>query len=514
MLRQSPITSLLEKAERIDVKALGLEEALGRLMPEVAAHFGAEFASVLALDPATHELHFIHGMGADLETLRRVRLRLGEGIAGAVALGRRPSCIADVAPVPQHSKVVDDLTGKRTHSLLAVPLIWSSEVVGVVEVGNRVDGDGTFKPDDLDQARALSGILAGWLAMGGETSVSSSAQPTDRQLQVNLPDGPLLVGTHAKIREVLDLVLRVAPTDDPVLVLGESGTGKELIARRIHHSSDRADKPLVVLNCAALSETLLESQMFGHVRGAFTDAREDHMGAFEQADGGTLFLDEIGEMSPNCQAKLLRALDNGEITPLGSGSQRMVNVRVVAATNRDLEQEVKESRFRLDLYYRLRGIEVQLPPLRERTDDIPLLMELFLRKACERKKRDVRAIGPDVISLFMRYHWPGNVRELRQAVEAMVTLTQRDTLGIGDLPPSTRRAMEEAHSLPEPLSAAASTHADSDERREIAETLARTCYPGSGRWNIARAARDLDMSRKTLEYKIKKVHRLIPPGGA
>ncbi|NUP90005.1 MAG: sigma-54-dependent Fis family transcriptional regulator [Candidatus Sumerlaeia bacterium] len=320
-----------------------------------------------------------------------------------------------------------------------------------------------------------------------------------------------LIGVSAPMRAVFERIERVASTDASVLVTGESGTGKELVARRLHHSSRRAQGPLVVLNCAALSETLLESNLFGHVKGAFTDAREDRPGAFVQADGGTLFLDEVGEMSPSCQAKLLRVLEYGEVTPVGGSQPRRVSVRLVAATNRDLAREVEEQRFRLDLYYRLRGIEILVPPLRERSDDIPVLAEFFLRRAAESKEKAVSGFAPEVLDLFCRAPWPGNVRELRHTVEAMVTMSNGETLTVDDIPVSMRRSLEASAPPHQSSLPGGDDHADSAERAEIVKVLQRTCYPATGRWNIARAARELGMSRKTLEYKIKKVYALPAP---
>lgn len=510
MGRPEDFIRLLERAERIDPRAQALFECLCEFLPCAAEHFGAAFASVLLLDPETKELRFEFGMDAPLDELRKVRLRLGEGIAGWVALGRRISRIEDVGPVPMHSKKVDRITGHATRSLLAVPMIHRDEVVGVFEVGNRLTPPGHFTPEDAAEARALAALLAGWAAADSGPATGrgpARTQPGRR----TLPEGPLFVGTHASIRQTLDLILRVAPTDDPVLVLGESGTGKELVARRLHHSSRRAQGPLVVLNCAALSETLLESNLFGHVKGAFTDAREDRPGAFVQADGGTLFLDEVGEMSPSCQAKLLRVLEYGEVTPVGGSQPRRVSVRLVAATNRDLAREVEEQRFRLDLYYRLRGIEILVPPLRERSDDIPVLAEFFLRRAAESKEKAVSGFAPEVLDLFCRAPWPGNVRELRHTVEAMVTMSNGETLTVDDIPVSMRRSLEASAPPHQSSLPGGDDHADSAERAEIVKVLQRTCYPATGRWNIARAARELGMSRKTLEYKIKKVYALPAP---
>jgi transcriptional regulator with GAF, ATPase, and Fis domain len=234
--------------------------------------------------------------------------------------------------------------------------------------------------------------------------------------------------------QVLDLVRRVAPTDATVLIHGESGSGKEVIAKAIHHASPRARGSFVAINCAALPETLLESELFGHVKGAFTGAATNKKGLFEEAHGGTLLLDEIGEMPPSLQAKLLRTLQSGEIRPVGSTHAITIDARVLAATNRDLAQMIRQGGFREDLFYRLNVIPVTLPPLRERREDIPLLAEHFLARFAERQNRVLR-LSPATMERLLRYPWPGNVRELENAMERGAILAQADTIEPDDLPP-------------------------------------------------------------------------------
>ncbi|MFZ2949009.1 MAG: sigma-54 dependent transcriptional regulator, partial [Desulfuromonadaceae bacterium] len=240
-------------------------------------------------------------------------------------------------------------------------------------------------------------------------------------------------------REVYDLTLQVAESDANILVMGESGTGKELIAGALHRNSPRRDKPFVSLNCAVLSDTLLESQLFGHVRGAFTGAVMNQKGLLEEADGGTLFLDEIGDVSPAVQAKLLRVTQEKDFIVLGSTRTRKVDVRFVAATNKDLMNEVREGRFREDLYYRLNVISINLPPLRERRDDIEPLARHFLKASTRRMKKDVRDIDDDALKALLQYDWPGNVRELENVMERAVILARADTITSALLPLGTRR---------------------------------------------------------------------------
>lgn len=248
-----------------------------------------------------------------------------------------------------------------------------------------------------------------------------------------------LIGTSAAMREVCDLVERVAEATAPVLVLGETGTGKGLVARAIHAQGRRAEGAFVAINCAALPENLIESELFGHVRGAFTGATVSRIGLLEEADGGTLFLDEIGEMSPSLQAKLLHVLESGTVRALGSNKERAVNTRIIAATHRDLRERVAAGAFREDLLYRLDVITIALPPLRQRRDDLPQLIEHFLRQAKQKHPRSpVETFGADAVERFLEHAWPGNVRELEHAIERAVVLGRGPVITLQDLPPAVR----------------------------------------------------------------------------
>ena len=308
-----------------------------------------------------------------------------------------------------------------------------------------------------------------------------------------------IIGASAAMQEVFSVVERVAATEVPVLITGESGTGKELIARALHSGSRRAGGPFVALNCAAVPEALLESEFFGHEKGAFTGAVRAHPGRFEQADGGTLFLDEIGAMRVDLQAKLLRALQEQEVQRLGATETRKVDVRILAATCDDLEQSIRERTFREDLYYRLSVVPVALPPLRDRIEDIPVLAEHFLGRACRNADREGLQIGAEAMELLRRYSWPGNVRELENCIERMVVLSRGGRLGVDDLPPTLRACAPggkgdlDGFELP-----ADGIRMDDLERHLIRQALRRT------RGSLGPAARLLGLSYKTLQYRIGK----------
>ncbi|BCS52208.1 sigma-54 dependent transcriptional regulator [Geobacter sp. SVR] len=317
----------------------------------------------------------------------------------------------------------------------------------------------------------------------------------NRQLREELQRGTgrsdSIVFQSTAFREVYDLTLQVAESDVNTLIMGESGTGKELIANALHRNSPRRGKPFVSLNCAALSDTLLESQLFGHVRGAFTGAVINQKGLVEEADGGTLFLDEIGDVSPAVQAKLLRVIQEKDFIAVGSTRPRKADVRFVAATNKDLMTEVQAGRFREDLYYRLNVISINLPPLRERREDIEPLARHFLDIATRRMKKDVRGIDDDALGALLRYDWPGNVRELENVMERAVILARNGTISASLLPLERERREHAPPPAPDALVAL-----EEVERRHIETVLRQTGFHKS------RSAEILGISRKTLDRKI------------
>jgi len=304
---------------------------------------------------------------------------------------------------------------------------------------------------------------------------------------------PGLIAASAEMAQVLDLVGRVAPTDATVLICGESGTGKEIIAKALHHASKRAEGRFVAINCGALPETLLESELFGYVKGAFTGAGANKKGLFEEAHRGTLFLDEIGEMAPGLQVKLLRALQSGEVRPVGSTQAITVDTRVVAATNRELEPMIRQGTFREDLFYRLNVIPILLPPLRERREDIPLLAEHFLARFAQRQGRVLR-LSAGAMERLLQYSWPGNVRELENAMERTAILARDEMIEPRDLPPHVDSGLALG---PAPGLAAEQTLAEA-ERAHITQILERHG------WNHSRAAEALGIGRTTLWRKLKE----------
>jgi two-component system nitrogen regulation response regulator NtrX len=310
-----------------------------------------------------------------------------------------------------------------------------------------------------------------------------------------------IVGRSFAVRALLDRIEKVAPTDARVLITGENGTGKELVARAIHRLSGRADKQFVEVNCAAIPSELIESELFGHVKGSFTGAVSDRPGKFEQADGGTLFLDEIGDMSLAAQAKVLRALQEGIITRVGGEKPIRVDVRVIAATNKLLEREIEAGRFREDLFFRLNVVPIQVPPLRERREDIPMLVRHFVEKAIEEQRLPPRDIADEALEHLSQMEWSGNVRELRNTVERLLILARGNEIAVADVERLVGGAGTQAGgSLGSDLLSAA-TFAEFKERAERAFILAKLREHD---WNVSETARAIDMPRSNLYKKIER----------
>jgi two-component system response regulator PilR (NtrC family)/two-component system response regulator HydG len=304
-----------------------------------------------------------------------------------------------------------------------------------------------------------------------------------------------IIGTSPALQAVFRLVEKVAGTNTNILIQGESGTGKELIARAIHHNSPRAERPFVAVNCGALPETLLESELFGHTKGAFTGAVANKPGLFRSAEGGTVLLDEVGEITPAMQVRLLRALQEHEVTPVGSSIAVPFDARIICATNRDLEKEVADGRFREDLFYRLNVIEIHLPPLRERREDIPLLVRRFITRTAREQERDEKAIEPAALSALINYAWPGNVRELQNAIERAFTLSG-EQIDLDSLPPRVRDAAGGQTTMRDPDGLRPTL--EEIERRHIFETLSAVNQ------DKARAANILGIDLSTLYRKLKR----------
>jgi DNA-binding NtrC family response regulator len=376
-----------------------------------------------------------------------------------------------------------------------VPLAGAREIPDAVRAMHAGARDFLIKPFE---ARTLEESVATVLKPAPPPTPSTDA------LSWRATYAPWLLGSDPALLPALELLAQVADTRCTVLITGESGTGKELAARSLHAGSSRAARPFIAVNCAAIPSNLVESELFGHAKGSFTGAHTSRTGRFAQADGGTILLDEIGEMEIGVQAKLLRLIQDGELYPVGEETATRIDVRILAATNRNLEREVAAGRFRADLYWRLAVIPVELPPLRERPTDIVRLCEHFLTRANEKHRRAVAGFDPLALAVFKAYHWPGNIRELENVVERLAIVKGKGTIGVGDLPPAltAQRATPAREQTPLPALPEDGTDLramlEAVEDRMIGEALERT----GGNKN--RAAELLGLNRTTLVEKLRR----------
>jgi two-component system response regulator HydG len=350
--------------------------------------------------------------------------------------------------------------------------------------------DYLVKPIDIDQLRALVEQLSRKIVTSHRHTPPRAPLSKDQfQFEGVRGRSPVMAG-------IFEVLRRVAPTNISVLIEGRSGTGKELLARAIHNNSPRRNRPFKPINCAGLTETLLESELFGHVKGAFTGAVSDREGLFHVADKGTLFLDEIGDMAPNSQAKLLRVLEDGIIIPVGSHKETVVDVRVISATNQDLTELIEEKKFRQDLYFRIKGVSISLPGLRNRAEDIPPLTEYFLKEAVAETGSAVNGITDAAQNILNSYDWPGNIRQLRNCIRTMVVMCDRDRLDVQDVPPEIRRVRQLSGTPAAETSGEVSLN--ELEKQAIIDTLRKT---GNNR---EKTAKILGIGERTLYRKIKE----------
>jgi DNA-binding NtrC family response regulator len=382
---------------------------------------------------------------------------------------------------------------RRSRTMNPPPPVLLVTAVNDVPTSKQAMSEGAYdyivKPLDLEDFRSQVNRAA------ERASLQKQNQALQQQLLESSAGFEGIIGTSRVMQQVVQTARQVAMSDIPVLILGENGSGKELIARGIHNNSRRRKERLVILNCAGLAESILEDELFGHERGAFTNAISAREGRFEHADGGTIFLDEIGDMPAPMQAKLLRVLENGEVVRLGSNEARKVDVRVISATNRKLEEMVAEKHFREDLYFRIKGITIQIPPLRERREDIPLLIHYFIQSASEKYKKPIESIEPDAQQVLMSYSWPGNVRQLANTINTMVVLSDGSKLTVNSLPPDLR---PEGAVSPGGMDNLAGIRLEQIEKEAISNTLKMT------NGNREHAAKLLGIGERTLYRKIKE----------
>jgi Nif-specific regulatory protein len=480
------LSALVEASSAIN-STLDVQRVLDRIAHFAATVIQAQASSVLLLDRLRNKLVFAAAVGPQAGALAGHEFDADLGIAGRVVKTGEGENVQDVEKCKAFFDGIDALGDFRTRGVMAAPMIHDGEVIGVVEVINR-RGAGPFDRADLELLQVFANLAA---------TGTRNAQNHERLRRENLAlrrsaaAETGIIGQSDAVKKMLKLADRVAPTRATVLLLGETGTGKELLARYTHQASPRREKPFIAVNCAALPETLLESELFGHEKGAFTGAIDRHLGRFEIASGGTLFLDEIGDISPAIQVKLLRFLQERAFNRVGGTATITSDARVIAATNQDLKRAIEAGRFREDLFYRLNVFPISLPPLRDRREDVEALADHFCRKASLALSLPPRKTSLEAAAMLTAYRWPGNIRELANVVERAVLMSDGEVLMPDHFPP------EIAHGDASPPD-----RAEGGLRALERATVAKALQEHE--WNQTRAAKALGISRDNLRYRMKK----------
>ncbi len=492
-LSPQSLTALAEAAATISstLELDSMLQTIARLALEVTR---GEASTVFSLTSAGDKLVALAATGPARDALVGREFSAELGIPGQVLRTGQATHVRDVNKNPAFSREIDAIGSLRTHTLIAAPMVHRADVIGVIEVANRLDQQ-AFTPGDLKILQVFATLAAG--------AIQNARAHTDLQrrfdgLRDTVTAHPQVIGESPAFQEVLRLCQRVAPSSATVLILGETGTGKEVAARYIHQASRRREGTFVAVNCAALPETLLESELFGHEKGSFTSAHARRMGRFELADKGTLFLDEIGDISRSTQAKLLRVLQEKEFVRVGGSETIRCDVRIIAATNRNLKHMMADGVFREDLYYRLSVFPIRVPPLRERGEDLPKLVQYFVERSTREYRIPELRVAPETLRALQQYEWRGNIRELQNVIERSVLMSDGSTLLPHHLPPDIQAAVDSD----QPVEILSTLHGQ--ERAMVLHALEEHG------WNQSQAARALGVSRYHLRHRIRKYNLQKP----
>jgi Nif-specific regulatory protein len=487
--------------------AVDLDGTLFRIFEILHKTLKMERATLLLYDSERKKLTIKASYGLSEAEKDRGVYRPDEGVCGQIFRTRSPFVVPDISSEPLFLNRTGARSGlnRDTVSFIGVPVLVNGIPAGVLTV-DRLFGDDISFDEDIRFLSILATLVAQFITLNQKIEKKEAkliAENRSLKARLHRAHGDHFIIGHSKpMQQVFSIIEKIADSTATALLLGESGTGKELVARAIHEAGNRHRRPFIKVNCAGLPETLLESELFGHERGAFTNAHVTRQGRFELADGGTIFLDEIGELPFSLQAKMLRVLQEKEFERLGGSKTMQVDVRIIAATNVSLETAVENGDFRADLYYRLNVVPIVLPPLRQRAEDIPLLFKHFLTISNQRNDKELK-ISMELLDFFNRYEWPGNVREMQNLVERMVILAEGEQLTIHDLPPPlrTRCNTPEVAAPYEPPSLPEQPEVRGLEQIEKDEIVAALKRNG---WIQVRAARELGLTQRQLGYRIKK----------
>jgi len=499
------LAALAEISKAIS-SSLDLAAVMQSILDILHQYLGMERGTITLLDPNTNELSIEVACGLDLKEIKRGRYKIGEGITGKVVAAGEPIVVPNVGKEPlflNRTKARDDVT-KSSIAFLCVPIKLEDKTIGALSVDRLFQEELSFD-EDVRLLAIISSMIAQAVKIHGlvekeKETLTSENLRLKRELKKKFH--PInIIGESKRMTDVYSSIDLVSTTKATVMLRGESGTGKELVARAVHYHSDRADKPFIKVSCAALPDTLLESELFGYEKGAFTGANALKQGRFELAHTGTLFLDEIGDIPLSTQVKLLRVLQEKEFERLGGVETIRTDIRLIVATNKNLEREIQQGQFREDLYYRLNVIPIFLPSLRERKEDLPLLVQHFLERANQENGKQIKRVSDEAWEYLVNYSWPGNVREMENAIERAVIMCKGDVIGrehfpfdlqanIRPLDELTNDQLEETHHLP--------TAIEKLEKRMLSKALEKA----GG--NKRKAARLLGVTERILGYKVKQ----------
>jgi len=492
-LAAESLAALTESAAALN-SSLDLDAVLQTIARSACTVTHAEAANVLLLDDRKSHFVVVAATGRRRDALLGRDFDKGAGIPGEVLRLRQTVNVPDVRNTRKFAREIDDIGNSRTLSLIAAPMMHRAEAIGVIEVANRWDGQ-PF--DDADEKVLQLFATFATVAARNARAFEDLRRRFDALRDASAKHAPM-IGECSQLQAVLDLARRVAPSNATVLITGESGTGKELAARFIHASSRRRGGAFIAVNCAALTESLLESELFGHEQGAFTGASSRKTGWFETAGGGTLFLDEIGEISKATQAKLLRVLQEREFVRVGGNKPIPCDVRIIVATNRDLKAMMATGEFREDLYYRLSVFPIAMPALRERPGDVSLLARHFIKRTAQNMGLPEPELDPQTLNVLSNYAWPGNIRELQNVIERAVLMCENGRLEPTHLPADLH--LRDNHN---PSSRDVTPLVE--QERQLIESALHQCD-----WNQSEAARRLGITRDLLRTRVKK-HNIVRP---
>ncbi len=491
---------LYKISQTISARQHNISDLLNEVLQIMSNDMGLLRGTLTLRKPGTDILNIEASSGLSSSEMRRGQYKLGEGVTGSVGQTGKPFIVPDISESPDFLNRTKARSDQKV-AFICVPIIHHKEVIGTMSIDLPTCEEAELKGYALFLEHVAQILASAVSTIREEIEERHALESENEMLRRQLGDRysiDNMVGNCNSMRSVYEQIVQVANSAATVLVRGESGTGKELVARAIHFNSPRKNNAFVSVNCAALPENLIESELFGHEKGAFTGAAQQRKGRFELANGGTIFLDEIGDFSPAMQVKLLRVLQERTYERVGSNEQRSANVRIITATNADLEAAILDNRFRQDLFYRINVFPIHLPPLRSRKDDILLLTNFFLKKYATQMDAEIRRISTPAINMLMAYHWPGNVRELENTIEYAVLMGKEDGVVHGhDLPPT----------LQTPVAISATGNNKHTLKARVAMLERDLIVDSLKRQNgtISAAARELGITERMVRYKIQNL---------